>query len=110
MKTRREPFQRVTPGDHIYFRAPGSPYAARAIIAQALHIADLTPAAIETLKARHNQHILAPDEYWATRRNARYATLVWLEQVQPTSTGPALPPLFGRGWAVVAKQTNHQHA
>lgn len=110
MKTRREPFERVFAGDVVYFRPPGGVYAARAVVRRAEHVAGLTPTLVTALKREHNRGIMGPAEYWAAKRDARYATLLWLHEVEVVSDGPTVAPMFGRGWAVVDDATRRRSA
>lgn len=98
LRTRQPPYQRVAERDTLFIKRVAGPFAARCRAARVLHLADLSPAVLAELRERHNARILAPDAFWRERRDARYATLIWLDRVTPTDRGPAIPPMHGRAW------------
>lgn len=95
--TRREPFGRVSPGDTILFRVRGGGYAARARVARVELFEDLDPERVRALAARYEPVVRGGRAYWAAKRRARYATLIWLTEVRPETRGPAWTP-HGRAW------------
>ena len=109
-KTRREPFGCVAPGDLVLFKASGGPYRAKAIVSHVESLSDLTPACVRALRARVNPLVLGAPAYWHAKRDARYATLMTLEGVEPCAEGPALPVLAGRAWVCMSERAARRRA
>ncbi len=97
-QSRRAPFGAIAAGDRVYFKVSAGPFIARARAAKVMFHEELTPSFVRALKRDHNHAILADPEYWRQKVSARFATLVWLEEVSGVSVGPLFPPLCGRGW------------
>jgi len=98
----RPPFGCVTPGDVIYIKRSAGPFVARAKASRVLMADQLTPEAVDALAKRYNRWIRGNDEYWqAKRRTTRYATLIWLRDVQLTSVGPRYRVQHMRAWYVL---------
>lgn len=98
----RPPFGQVTPGDAVYIKRSGGPFVARAEASRVLMADRLTPEAVDQLAKRYNKWIGGTDEYWqAKRKSTRYATLVWLRNVQPTTLGPRYRVQHMRAWYVL---------
>lgn len=87
-KTRRSPYGDVLPGDRIFFKASGGGFGAICITYRVYSAPGLTPADVRALKRRYGKAIAAPAGFWESRKNARFATLVWLTFVRKTDTGP----------------------
>lgn len=97
-RVRCAPFGRVAAGDVLHLKESSGPYRATARVERVRCLADLTPARVRDLAKRYNGLIQGPKAYWREKESARFATLIWLVDVAPTSNGPAIPPLCGRGW------------
>lgn len=95
------PFGMVERGDEILFRVSGGGYVARGLAGEVVTREGLTPRAVRGLARRYGRAACGPAAYWAGKSSARYATLIELEGVEAIEDGPALPPMFGRGWAVL---------
>ncbi len=96
--TARAPYQRVAPGERIYFKISAGPFRARARAQRITFLDGLTPARIAALRAEFGSAILGDDDYWRSKRTARYATLIWLADVEPVSVGPRIQPQRGLAW------------
>lgn len=100
-RTRRPPLDCVAAGDRIFFKASSGPFMATAIAAKVETHRDLTPAKINALRRKHNAKVGGDAEYWAGKRDCRYATFITLRDVRSVSVGPAPPPSRGAAWFVV---------
>lgn len=107
-KMRCAPFGAVSPGDVIYFKLSGGPFALHAVAHEIESHDDLSPGAIDQLRKRLNRHVGAPREYWRAKRDARCATFIWLREVRPIERGPIIPALNGRGWLVLPRTFSMQ--
>ncbi len=86
--SRGRAFERVHPGDVIYFKQTSGPFRASARVLRAQHSADLNPRRVADLRREHGSGIAAPAEYWRGRSKCRFATLIWLLGVEPCDKGP----------------------
>ncbi len=98
LRTRSAPFGRVEPGQRIFFKQSGGAYRAMASVERVEQHESLTPTAIDRLRKAHNNRICAPNEFWQSRIEARYAVLISIEEVVEIDRGPRIPPLYGRAW------------
>lgn len=101
-KTARPPFDSIEVGDRIYFKVSAGPFRATAVADHVIFIRNLTPPRVRKLKSDYNHAIGGSDEYWQSKRNAHFATLVWLKRVQPIRYGPKLQPQRGIAWIPLA--------
>ncbi len=97
-KTAREPWERVEPGERIFFKQSGGPFRATALADHILYVSDLTPARVADLRREYNHAIGGDDDYWRAKKHSRYATLIWLRDVEPIDRGPTLRPNAWRAW------------
>ena len=95
------PFDSIETGERIYFKQSAGPYRGTAVAGEVLFESGLTPTRVRQLYKHYNHLIGGELDFWKRKKHARYATLVWLEQVEATDTGPALPPSRGLAWRVV---------
>jgi ASC-1-like (ASCH) protein len=100
--TRREPLGQVRAGDVIYFVGKGGVGCVRCKVTRVATFKDLDRGAVREIRDVHNHAILGSDEYWLSKIDAKYATLVWLRDAQPWSQMPAYRDLPtwtpGRAW------------
>lgn len=95
------PFECIEPGERIYFKQSGGPYRATAIAGEVLFEANLTPTRVRQLYKHYNHLVCGELEFWRRKKYAKFLSLVWLEQVETTDTGPALPPSRGLAWRTI---------
>ena len=100
-RTRRVPFRAIEPGDRIYLKQSGGPFRATAIVRRVDFHDDLTPRRIQALQREFNHAIRGGADYWRSKRDARYATLVWLADVESIEFGPKMRPHHGAAWQVL---------
>lgn len=86
---KKAPWGQIAPGEWVYFKATGGAFVARARVLRVALFKDLTPEDVDNLRREYNDQIGAPDAFWAHKRSARFACLVWLENAEPVSFGPA---------------------
>jgi hypothetical protein len=98
--SRRAPFGRVRPGDLVVFKISGGKVLGAAAITRVRQYDHLTPAQVAEIRRRYGPLICAPPAYWRSRRNRRYAVLIWLARLGPPP--PLQPPRqYGNGWLVL---------
>jgi ASC-1-like (ASCH) protein len=104
-KNRCAPYECVEPGDLIYFKQSSGPVRAAATVASVEYHEDLTPAAVGRLERVHNGSVRGEREYWQLKSEARYATLIWLDDVHEIDDWGQTPIMNGRGWLCL--EANH---
>ncbi len=98
------PYGKIEPGHTIYFKQSGGPIRAIATAGRIETFTDLTPERIDEIRKEFNHGITGDDEAWAKKRHRRYGTLIWLDNVRPTSEGPVVGPLYGAAWVCNPEQ------
>ncbi|KAA0212782.1 MAG: ASCH domain-containing protein [Leptolyngbya sp. PLA3] len=84
----RIPHNHVAPGERIYFLARRADLIVTAIADQVVSLADLSPGDVSRLRRTFNAHIAADAAYWHAKRDARYATLIWLRSPERALYAP----------------------
>jgi hypothetical protein len=100
-RNRIAPFQRVAVGDVLFLKEVGGRVRAASRVERVRFYEIDGPQGVQELRDRYNHLIQGPPEYWASKRHARYATLLWLtrpQYIRIASDAPRVPPLFGRAW------------
>jgi len=95
------PYRRIRRGDVIYFKASAGPYMARAKAGPVEFFDNLTVARMREINRQHYRAICCSSEFWRRKRHSRDGTLIWLNQVQPVTAGPSMPPSRGPAWFVL---------
>ena len=80
------PFEQVAPNDQIQLKESSGPLRAQAVVKKVRYLRNLTPADLDQLRRDYNDLILGNDQFWTTKKNSRYCSLIWLKNVQ------AIPP------------------
>tara|TARA_R110000744_G_scaffold84397_2_gene165162 strand:- start:1085 stop:1501 length:417 start_codon:yes stop_codon:yes gene_type:complete len=89
---RRAPFGKVCPGDTIYIKPTGKRVIAKAIVHKVDEFEDLTPEDINNLRDCYDDRIMGGDQFWESKSNSKYATLISFTKVtmlRDESTVPA---------------------
>jgi len=100
-RNRVAPYGVAHEGDTLFVKERGGPIRLRARLERVEQFGGLTPAAIDGLRDRFNHLICGDEDAWATRRGARYATLLWLADVAPTDRAPPFRRFNGDAWRVL---------
>ncbi|MCC7146360.1 MAG: ASCH domain-containing protein [Phycisphaeraceae bacterium] len=100
-RSKRPPFGCVAAGDVIYFKRSGGPYQAKAVVERVRYFSNLTPAGVRQIHRQFGSLIGGEPAYWQSKSTSRYATLIWLKNVQPVHAGPAIPSSGWQAWWVL---------
>ncbi|MEM1355835.1 MAG: ASCH domain-containing protein [Planctomycetota bacterium] len=100
-RTMQVPHGQVTVGERVFLKASGGPFMAMAVASRVEAWRDATPRVIGQIEARHREQIGGDDAYWQAKRQSRYATLIWLDQVEPIEVGPAYKIAYMKAWYVL---------
>jgi ASC-1-like (ASCH) protein len=104
--TNRPPYHAIEPGERVYFKQSAGPFRGTALAEHVLFAEDLTPARVARLKRDYNHAVLGATEHWQSKRNANYATLIWLREVEPIHFGPRLRPQRGIAWLALPEEAD----
>lgn len=99
-KVKCAPYQQVKVGDIILLKEQSGPIQGQAKIKDVIYFSDLTPVRVMAIKSQYNDRLVADKKFWQIKKYARYATLMFLEEVKE------LPPQKykkrdRRGWVVL---------
>lgn len=99
-KVKCAPYQQVEIGDVIFLKEQSGPILGQAKVKDVIYFSDLTQAKVMTIKSQYNDRLAADEKFWQIKKHARYATLMFLEEVKK------LPPQKyekrdRRGWVVL---------
>jgi hypothetical protein len=81
-RTCRPPFEKATAGESVFFKQSGGPYRARAVIEAALFVRLGEPMELTRLRERYGAQLHADPVFWESKAEARYASLIWLREVE----------------------------
>lgn len=96
-RVRQAPLYVAAPGDVIAFKQAGGPVRATAVITNATFV-DLQRTPLDVVRARYQEPIAATDdEFWASRINARWVSLLSLSEVREVQP-IAITKRDRRGW------------
>ena len=97
-KQKRVPYGRIATGETIFIKQSSGPYRAVAKAGRVVFEADLTPGRISDIRRDYASELEGDDDFWVSKLDCKYLTLIWLEDVVPTNLGPTIAPLQGRAW------------
>lgn len=104
-KDNRAPFEAIEPGERIYFKQSAGPYRAVGTAEHAAFESNLNAKRIREIERDYNHAILGEPAFWQRKRTARFASLIWLTDVEAIDHGPEIPNLQGRAWLSLEEET-----
>ena len=105
IKTKRFYFGRVSAGDKLFLKISAGPVCATATVAAVKNFENLTPKQVVKIKQKHNRYIFGSDEYWQSKSNCKYGSLVWLKDVKPIEP-VQINKKDWRAWVVLTEKEN----
>ncbi|MCL4221871.1 MAG: ASCH domain-containing protein [Phycisphaerales bacterium] len=87
-RVRCMPYNSIAPGERIYFLARRADLIVTAVADRVESLADLTPQDVSRLRRDFGAFIAADDAYWRDKREAGYATLIWLRDPERAAYAP----------------------
>jgi hypothetical protein len=101
-KGRVVPYERILSGDLIYFKDLGGPFVARAAAGRAEFYYDLEPSDIEGFRRLYGASLNASEQFWQEAQDKRFATLIFLADIEPLKPYWLKPAPFNRSqWIVL---------
>ncbi|MEO1585574.1 MAG: ASCH domain-containing protein [Planctomycetota bacterium] len=87
-RSRGIPHGRVFSGERLYFKQSSGPVRATALVSSVEAFADLTPDLVGELAERTRETVRGRPAFFAERSDARYASVIHFERVEPCAYGP----------------------
>ena len=76
------PFGQAAVGEKVLLKQSAGPIKARALIKKVLFFEDLTPDGIRGICRLYNDKICAEADFWRSRLDCRYGSLIWLTELK----------------------------
>lgn len=77
-KNRITPYQNILPGDMVYMQEVGKNVTATFKVKDVLFFECHSEADIDKIRAQYGKDICADDDFWELKKNAKYATLIFV--------------------------------
>ena len=99
-KVKCSPYGQVNAGDIIFLKEQSGPIVGQVKVIQVIFFSGLTPEKVLAIKRQYNDRLRADDDFWKTKMDANYATLMFLGDIQALSPY-AFKKKDRRGWVVL---------
>lgn len=96
------PFNKVNEGDKVLLKESGKKISAEYTIEKVEYFINNDKNIFEEIKKYKNeiQSDLVPD-FWETRKDKKYITLIWIKDVKKIENSPSFTKKDRRGWVVL---------
>ncbi|MFW5653865.1 MAG: hypothetical protein ACOC0P_07440 [Planctomycetota bacterium] len=95
----RVPFRAISEGERVYLKQASGPFRATAIAGRIDTHEHLTPDGVAALREKYADVVgRGHDDFWHRKRNAKYATIVFLRDVERICFGPEIARSRGLAW------------
>ncbi len=74
------PYGRIQAGERVYLQETGKPVTASFEVERVLFFSELDEKKIAAIRAEYGDRISADEAFWNAKKNARYATLMFIRQ------------------------------
>ena len=102
------PFGCIGPDEKVLFKQSGGPVRARALVENVVFFEKLTAQVIEDkIKRQYSHEIMAAEDFWTGRSEAKFCTLVWLKEIE--SLAPYRIKTQGRRAWITADASGEAH-
>ena len=81
-KVQCAPFNQIAPGEKVLLKQSAGPVRGRATVQTVRFFDNLTPRKIQKIYQDYNDRIMGAEDFWQSRRNCRYCTLIWLKNIE----------------------------
>ena len=95
------PYRRVTVGDKVLIKKSGGQVVGQFKAESVVTYDHLTPAQLDKLHRDFKKEIAMEDYFWAEHAHARFATLIYISQVQPSLIPLTFKKKDRRAWVVL---------
>ena len=90
-RDRRAPYGRVCPGDEVFIMATGGTIFGVCTVERVDEFEGLEPADIDRLRDAYEPRANAGADFWASKQDACFATMVWLGAIRPVRDASRVP-------------------
>lgn len=94
------PYNKVSHGDIIFLKEKSGPVIGEARVTRVISFSNLTPEKVEEVRREYNDRLIADEDFWQMKQDAKYATLMFLGEVKRLSP-KAYAKRDRRGWVVI---------
>ena len=100
-RTPKPPFKAVAKGQKIYLKESSGPVLAVAKAKKVICSQINNPEDLAGIRRKYGEGIMAQEEFWQSRADCRYCTLIFLEGVKPLPEPFRISKNDMRGWVVL---------
>ena len=100
-RTPKPPFGVLAKGERIYLKESSGPVLAVARASKVICQQIDSPEELAGIRREYGQEIMAREDFWESKNNCRYCTLVFLEGVEALSKPFRINKNDMRGWVLV---------
>jgi hypothetical protein len=90
-RDRRAPYGRVCPGDEVFIMATGGTVFGVCTVERVDEFEGLEPTDIDRLRDSYEARVHAGEDFWASKQDASFATMVWLGAIRPVRDASRIP-------------------
>lgn len=99
------PFGQITAGDLVYIKPSGQDIIGQFRVKKVIFYDGFEPSDVAEIREKYGKELAVDETYWRGKENARYATLIFIGEVDPFLTSPIrFPKKDLRGWVVLEEK------
>lgn len=96
------PFGVISSGDLVYIKPSGKDPIGQFRVQKVFFFEGLSGQDLNDLQKRYGKQVQAEENYWESKKNSKYGTLIFIGEVDPFITSPVkFPKKDLRGWVVL---------
>lgn len=95
------PFMAVSRGDEIYMKEAGKKILGKFIVDNVLYFENLDKKQIGEIKRKYNKKAVLDKEFWQSKKNARFATVIFIKKPRRFLSPLKYKKSDLRGWVVL---------
>lgn len=96
------PYKRVRRGDEIFMKESGGKVLGKFLAANVLFFSELNPKKLGDLRREYEAELKVDKSFWQNKKDAKYATLIFVSQPVPLANPLVLDKHDKRAWVVLS--------
>ncbi len=96
------PYKKVKRGDEIFMKESGGKVKGKFLADNVLFFSDLNPKKLGGLRREYDEEIRADKSFWQDKKDAQYATLIFIKNPVPLANPLVLEKHDKRAWVVLS--------
>ena len=100
-RTPKPPFKVLTKGEQIYLKESSGPVLAVGRAGKVIYRRINSPENLAKIRREYGREIMAQEDFWQSKGDSRYCSLIVLEQVRPLLKPFRISKNDMRGWVVL---------